>query len=86
MVKSVVTGYAPGSSLFERAIVETNTVPPNKWRDTIFIPPLGSTTIWQHFGHGRVNAWQGKTVYHCHFLGAPRPSDGGSAHADALMP
>jgi len=68
VVKSVVTGYAPGSSLFERAIVETNTVPPNKWRDTIFIPPLGSTTIWQHFGHGRVNAWQGKTVYHCHFL------------------
>lgn len=38
------------------------------WRDTAFIPPLGSTVIWQHFGHGRSDAFQGKTAFHCHFL------------------
>jgi len=67
-VKSVNPGYLAGTSLFKQAVIETNTVPPNMWRDTVFIPPLGNTVIWQRFGDGRGTAETGKTVYHCHFL------------------
>lgn len=41
--------------------------PMNAWRDTVFLPPLGSTRIWQRFSTGEA-AWQGKTAFHCHFL------------------
>jgi FtsP/CotA-like multicopper oxidase with cupredoxin domain len=67
-VKSMFAGYLPGSPLFRRAVTDTNLVPEGMWRDTIFIPPMGNTVIWNHFGNGRRNAWQGKTVFHCHFL------------------
>ena len=68
LVKSVTSGFLEGSDEFRRAVVETNMVPTPMWRDTVFIPPMGSTVIWQHFGRGRRDAWQGKTVFHCHFL------------------
>mmetsp|Transcript_71610 Transcript_71610/g.168681 ORF Transcript_71610/g.168681 Transcript_71610/m.168681 type:complete len:165 (-) Transcript_71610:55-549(-) len=66
-VKAMQSGYLQGSDLFTKAVIETNTVPPNMWRDTVFIPPLGSVIIWQNFGDSRNNSWTGKTVFHCHF-------------------
>jgi hypothetical protein len=52
---------------FSQAVLDTATMPENVWRDTVFIPDLGFTRIYQRFG-GRDIAWAGKTVFHCHFL------------------
>jgi len=68
VVKQQVSGFLPGGATFRHAVFNTNLEPTNMWRDTIFIPPLGSVTIWQHFGNNRNNSWIGKTVFHCHFL------------------
>ena len=53
---------------FVEATKSTALEPQNMWRDTVFIPPWGSTIIWQRFGITLSNAWEGKTVFHCHFL------------------
>jgi len=54
-----------GRNLYD-ALIDTNLVPSNMWRDTVFVPPNGYATIKQRFGESV--AWTGKTVYHCHFL------------------
>lgn len=65
-VRSMSTDYLPNEVLKE-AVFSTSLVPANMWRDTVFVPPYGKTTIWQQFNQSDV-AWQGKTVFHCHFL------------------
>ena len=68
IVKSSISAYQIGGSLFQQAVGETGTVPPNQWRDTVLIPPYGNVIIWQQFGSTIHNSWSGKTVFHCHFL------------------
>jgi FtsP/CotA-like multicopper oxidase with cupredoxin domain len=75
MTSSELPGQLAGISL-KNAVLETNLIPPNMWRDTVFIAPFGTTQIYQRFGQGRQDGtsssngtvWTGKTVYHCHFL------------------
>lgn len=55
------------NQVLKEATMNTNLEPANMWRDTVFVPPYGKTTIWQQFNQNDV-AWQGKTVFHCHFL------------------
>jgi FtsP/CotA-like multicopper oxidase with cupredoxin domain len=64
-VKSVTTALPDGP--LREATLNSNLVPPNMWRDTVYVAPFGTTTIWQQFNQSDV-AWQGKTVFHCHFL------------------
>jgi hypothetical protein len=52
---------------FSQALLDTGAVPENVWRDTVFIPDMGFTRIYQRFGGGKIT-WVGKTVFHCHFL------------------
>ena len=66
-VKNMVPGFLVGHK-FRNAALSTNLEPENMWRDTIFIPPWGSTIIWQRYGVSPANAWEGKTVFHCHFM------------------
>ena len=66
-IKNAVSGYVVGS-FFHDAVLSTNMEPTSMWRDTVFIPPLGSVTIWQRYGTDPSNAWEGKTVFHCHFM------------------
>jgi FtsP/CotA-like multicopper oxidase with cupredoxin domain len=76
MTSGELPGELAGISLMD-AVFETNLVPPNMWRDTVFIAPFGTTQIYQRFGLGKQEngnssiigtVWTGKTVYHCHFL------------------
>jgi Multicopper oxidase len=76
MTSSELPGELAGISLMD-AVFETNLVPPNMWRDTVFIAPFGTTQIYQRFGQASLDGgnsstggtvWTGKTVYHCHFL------------------
>lgn len=64
-VKSVTTQLPDG--VLKEATLSSNLVPANMWRDTVFVPPFGITQVWQQFNQNDV-AWQGKTVFHCHFL------------------
>jgi FtsP/CotA-like multicopper oxidase with cupredoxin domain len=41
--------------------------PESVWRDTVFVPPYGTVRMLQRFAGGEA-AWQGKKVFHCHFL------------------
>jgi Multicopper oxidase len=66
MTSGELPGELAGISLMD-AVFETNLVPPNMWRDTVFIAPFGTTQIYQRFGSD-TTVWTGKTVYHCHFL------------------
>ena len=56
-VKNTVSGYVVGS-FFHDAVLKTNMEPLSMWRDTVFIPPLGSVTIWQRYGTDPSNAWE----------------------------
>ena len=70
-VKEVSSALDVGSSIWNTWVKEEATSPANRWRDTVIVPPYGFVRIWLR---GYNHFW-GKTVFHCHFLGAfPLPS------------
>jgi Multicopper oxidase len=62
-------GRLPAGSLKD-AVLSTSLEPTKTWRDNVFIPPFGTTVIYQRFGDSASGgvSYAGKIVYHCHFL------------------
>jgi len=56
-----------GGDALKRATLSASLEPEDMWRDTVFMPPFSVIKIWQKFG-GEKAAWQGKTIFHCHFF------------------
>ena len=73
-VKSTSSAFLMGD-YFKASVFGTELEPASMWRDTVYVPPLGQTVIWQRFGRPRLDfqtadpmGWPGKTVFHCHFF------------------
>jgi FtsP/CotA-like multicopper oxidase with cupredoxin domain len=60
----IVQGFETNSSLPQHLAPYWDSIqePVVSWRDTVFLPPFGSTRILQKFGSD-----VGKTIFHCHF-------------------
>jgi len=62
MVKSVTNGYRVGDPQMKTIV----NVDPDRYRDTLIIPPWGIAKIWIRWPDEE--KYRGKTVVHCHFL------------------
>jgi len=63
-VKEVKSAHPVVSDKFE-SYLDMGRLPPNKYRDTLQIPPQGFVRIWIYFDPKH----RGKAVVHCHYLG-----------------